>query len=207
MSKYCTNCGTEINDNSLFCKNCGKKLSGINTVGTGRNNYALKFNNRNKVLITIIVILIIIIATTSAYILYNSPNNNNNLPVNNSSSLPASDNLNNISESSQYSNVLSKTVYLTQYNGTTGNVAIGYGDNIGLIYSPYKGQFEANTISITIWCSGGEYSNYYKLNKATVYYENSNGKTITETYYGESIYKKVPTGYKVIKAVVYYEKK
>lgn len=83
MPKYCTNCGTEINDNSAFYKNCGKKLSRTNTVGTDRNNYSMKFNNRNKVLIIIIVILIIVIAITSAYILYNSSNNNNNLSVNN----------------------------------------------------------------------------------------------------------------------------
>lgn len=27
MSKFCTNCGQELDDNSTFCYNCGKKLN------------------------------------------------------------------------------------------------------------------------------------------------------------------------------------
>jgi len=204
LPKYCGECGTENNNNSTFCRNCGKRLLRINTADSSKNSHSHESNNRNKILIIIIVILTIVLAVMSVYILYNS-SDNNNLVVNNSSSLPVSDSLNNTSQSSKNLNVLSKTVYFT-HDGTNSE-NIGHGDNIGLGHSLYEGQMEANTISISIWCSDGEYGRYYKITKATVYYENDNGKTITKTYSGEEIYKKVPTGYTPIKAVVYYEKK
>lgn len=206
MPKYCPDCGTENNNNSTFCRGCGKSLSRIKTGETGKNNHSPKFYNRNKVLIIIILILITVLAISSVYILYNN-SNNNDLPVNNSNSLPATDNsLNNISKNSEASNVLSKTMYFTAGDFGT-SATIGHGDTISLFYSLYEGQMGANTISIAISCSDGEYGRYYKLTKATVYYENSNGKTITKTYSGGDIYKKVPDGYTPIKAVVYYEKK
>ena len=200
MPKYCGDCGTENNDNSEFCRNCGKRLSKINTGDTSKNNHSPKSDNRNKVLIIIIAILIIVLSIMSVYILYNS-SNSNDLIVNNSSSHPVSDILNNTSQYSDNLNVLSKTVHSGE------SVVIGNGDSISLFYSPYEGQMETNTISIEISCSDGKYGRYYKMTKATVYYENSKGKTITKTYSGETIYKKVPTGYRPMKAVVYYEKK
>lgn len=201
MPKYCSECGTENNDNSTFCRNCGERLSRINTVDSSKNNHSPKSNNRNKVLIIIILILITVLAImgVSIYTLYNSSNSNDSI-ANNSSSLPVSDIINNTSKISEDSNVLSKTVY------SGASVEIGNGDSISLFYSPYEGQMEANTVSIEISCSDGRYGKYYKMTKATVYYENSNGKTVTKTYSGENIYKKAPNGYTPIKAVVYYEK-
>ena len=159
--------------------------------------------NKRNLLIIIIVVLIIVLAIMSVFIVYSNLNNNNYLNVNKSSSHPVSDIVNNVSKSPKNSNILSKTVHFTDYSGT--NVEIGHGDNIGLIYSPYEGQFEANSLSISLWCYDGEYAKYHRLIKAKVYYENSNGKTITKTYSGENIYKKVPKGYTPIKAVVFYE--
>lgn len=91
-------------------------------------------------------------------------------------------------------------------NSGTKNVKIGHGDNIGLYYSVYGTQYPSRTLEISVW-SSNYYPKYYKMTKAKVYFKKTNGKTVTRTYNGQYIMKKVPKGWKPIKAVVYYKRK
>ena len=43
MSKYCTNCGSEMQENSAFCSNCGAPQNGQQTPNAGIN----QTNNSN----------------------------------------------------------------------------------------------------------------------------------------------------------------
>ncbi len=64
MSKQCSNCGTENEDNSTFCRNCGKKLQ-LHPINTEINNQ--KKNNNEKILIVVIIALLIAIAIIGTY--------------------------------------------------------------------------------------------------------------------------------------------
>ena len=46
--KYCKNCGTQLEDDAVFCVNCGQKqVDGDNVKREGENNNAGNYNNYN----------------------------------------------------------------------------------------------------------------------------------------------------------------
>jgi len=73
LPKYCKNCGTENNDNTTFCRNCGEKLSKINTPNSDNN-----IMNNQKILSGAIVALLIVIAIIGTYAFLSLNNNVNN---------------------------------------------------------------------------------------------------------------------------------
>lgn len=106
----------------------------------------------------------------------------------------------------------SKTIKITDsYYGI--EKSIGNGDKITTVYiSGYSGQSgKTRYLQISLW-NYKTYPNgkYYKMNKAKVYYQKSNGRTVFQTYkpdrYGY-IGKIVPKGYTPKKAIVYYNRK
>lgn len=64
MSKICSNCGKDNDDNSTFCRNCGKRLSGIHSMNS--DNTSVKSGN-NKILIGVIVVLLMVITVIGSY--------------------------------------------------------------------------------------------------------------------------------------------
>ncbi|MCL2156662.1 MAG: zinc ribbon domain-containing protein [Methanobrevibacter sp.] len=81
MPKYCPKCGTDNDDKFTFCRNCGERLSGINTVN---NNDSVKSDN-NKILMGAIVALIIVIAIIGTYVFIGGDNDSNINTVSDSS--------------------------------------------------------------------------------------------------------------------------
>lgn len=80
MTKYCSKCGKDNVDNSKFCRNCGKKLSGINSTNSNDS-----FTNRNnKILIGVIIALLIVVAIVGTYAYVTMNNDNSYTSVNSS---------------------------------------------------------------------------------------------------------------------------
>jgi hypothetical protein len=98
----------------------------------------------------------------------------------------------------------SKTVKFK--TGDFKNYKLGKGDYVGAMYSLKGSQYPSRSVVIQVW-SSNYYPKYYKMTKAKVYFKKSNGETVTRTYKGQYIMKKVPKGWKPIKAVVYYKRK
>ncbi|MCL2687000.1 MAG: zinc ribbon domain-containing protein [Methanobrevibacter sp.] len=80
MPKYCKDCGAENDDNSTFCKSCGKKLSEIHEINS--DNKVIGGNNQ-KILIGVIVALLIVIAIVGTYAFVSLNNNDNNSDISN----------------------------------------------------------------------------------------------------------------------------
>ncbi len=68
----CMNCGKENNDNSTFCRSCGKRLSEIHSMNSNNN----VTNGNNKILIGVIIALIIVVAILGTYAFVTLNNNN-----------------------------------------------------------------------------------------------------------------------------------
>lgn len=66
------NCGKENNDNSTFCRSCGKRLSEIHSMNSNNN----VTNGNNKILIGVIIALIIVVAILGTYAFVTLNNNN-----------------------------------------------------------------------------------------------------------------------------------
>jgi len=77
MTKYCPECGTENNDNSTFCRSCGKRLSNIHSMNKDTNTTENTLGN-NKILIGAIIALILIVAVIGTYAVVTTLNNDNN---------------------------------------------------------------------------------------------------------------------------------
>lgn len=90
--------------------------------------------------------------------------------------------------------------------GTMNYVKLGHGDycavHYGYVYKTYK-QFSVRIFKYSNPLDGDPYHNQIKIK---VYFKNNNGKTVINTYKKKGIQKKLPSGYKPIKAVVYYSK-
>lgn len=86
MTKYCSKCGKENDDNSKFCGSCGEKLSGLHTINKiDKDNTQNDIDNKddkNKqiILIGAVVVLVIAIAIVGAFTFmpFNDNNNNDN---------------------------------------------------------------------------------------------------------------------------------
>ncbi|MGL6298572.1 MAG: zinc ribbon domain-containing protein, partial [Methanobacteriaceae archaeon] len=85
---FCPSCGTKNEENLAFCKNCGKKLSGLQDTNISNNND----NNTEKILIGVVVAIVILIVIGGASAFISLSNNNNNNNNNNTNGI---DNLNN----------------------------------------------------------------------------------------------------------------
>lgn len=83
MTKYCSICGKDNDDNSTFCKNCGKRLSGMNSINSDNKGVT---KGDNKVLIGVIIILLIIIAIVGTYAFF-ALNNENSSDISSGSSV------------------------------------------------------------------------------------------------------------------------
>ena len=88
MTKFCPKCGTDNDDDSTFCRNCGERLSGINTLNTKKDN------ENNKIFLAAIIVLLIAIAIIGIYAVIGLNNNSDNIVVVNDSNSSASDNSN-----------------------------------------------------------------------------------------------------------------
>ena len=56
MSKFCGNCGNEIESGTLFCQNCGDSLSGTSL----ESNSTTLTNKKNKMLIPILIVVVLV---------------------------------------------------------------------------------------------------------------------------------------------------
>jgi hypothetical protein len=68
LTKYCSICGKDNDDNSTFCRNCGERLSGMHSINSdnkGSDKGVTRGNN--KILIGVIVLLLIVIAIVGTY--------------------------------------------------------------------------------------------------------------------------------------------
>ncbi|MDL2246052.1 zinc ribbon domain-containing protein [Methanobrevibacter sp. OttesenSCG-928-K11] len=114
MTKYCPNCGKDNDDNSTFCRYCGKKLSGIHDINIENKPIS---DNKEKKLWAIVIVLIIAIAIigTFAFMAIND-NNENTEPTNNKSNEKISD-----SSVSDVSSVNTKTWHkVDSFSGVGG---------------------------------------------------------------------------------------
>nr|WP_302578854.1 zinc ribbon domain-containing protein [Methanobrevibacter arboriphilus] len=83
MTKYCSFCGKDNDDNSTFCRNCGERLSGMNSINSDNKGVT---KGDNKVLIGVIIILLIIIAIVGTYA-FVTLNNENSSDISSGSSV------------------------------------------------------------------------------------------------------------------------
>lgn len=83
MTKYCSICGKDNDDNSTFCRNCGERLSGMNSINSDNKGVT---KGDNKVLIGVIIILLIIIAIVGTYA-FVTLNNENSSDISSGSSV------------------------------------------------------------------------------------------------------------------------
>lgn len=116
MSKKCSSCGADNDDDSMFCRNCGKKLSGIHPV----KNDNVKKKNNEKILIATVVVLLIAIAIIGTYAFVTLNNDNDSdVPVvnvsNNSGSNDSNTNTNSKSwhKIGTYNGVSDDTIMVT----------------------------------------------------------------------------------------------
>jgi len=122
MVKYCPKCGTENNNDSTFCRSCGKILSGINTVDKDTNKHSLSSDSRSIntgkgneiVLFGVVIVLVIAIAIVGAAA-FMSFNDNSNDSTNNN--LGLSDNDDNIDTNQDIDTVTSSSIPLSEVYG------------------------------------------------------------------------------------------
>ncbi|MDR0774700.1 MAG: hypothetical protein LBE72_05320 [Rickettsia sp.] len=90
--------------------------------------------------------------------------------------------------------------------GPTNNVKLGHGDYCAVHHGyQYRG-YKEFTVGIYKKSNPLDGDPYYNQIKTKVYFKQSNGKTVIKTYKGGWVQKKLPNGYKPIKAIIYYQK-
>jgi len=104
LTKYCSKCGKNSDDDATFCGDCGERLTGLHTTVINDNENNDK--NKEKLLMGVAVVLVIAIAIVGAFAFIswnsnegtnlgdtanNNPNLNNNVATVTSSSIPLSE--------------------------------------------------------------------------------------------------------------------
>lgn len=125
MTKYCSICGKDNDDNSTFCRNCGKRLSGMNSINSDNKGVT---NRNNKILIGVIIILLIAIAIVGTYA-FVTLNNENSSDISSGSSVGSiSDSFSSVSD---VSNGNTKSWHkVDSFNGV-GDYEITFNNNGG----------------------------------------------------------------------------
>lgn len=83
MTKYCSKCGKENDDNSKFCGNCGEKLSRLHAINkidkyNNKNDINNKEDKKQTILIGVVIVLLVAVAIVGAYAFMAMNDNINN---------------------------------------------------------------------------------------------------------------------------------
>ena len=164
MTKYCPKCGIDNDEKSTFCRNCGEKLSGLNTTGTNNNVQSIN----NKILISMIVVLLIIIAITGTYTFVSL--NNDSDTIDNSVSTPLNASVNNVSTEN------TKTWHkIDSFDGVGDNVITlnSRGNQIRVVSSAmplknYADNFMYTTVSINGYTVGSSQLSWNSTNAVAI---------------------------------------
>jgi len=123
LSRYCSKCGKENDNDSKFCVGCGEKLSGLHDINTIGKDNKDNINNINKddkedknkqiILIGVVAVLIIAIAIVGAYAFMSLGDNN----INNDNSYVGNSNNNSLSLGTEGSTVTKSSIPLSEVHG------------------------------------------------------------------------------------------